>query len=219
MTKLPVGALVVSCQARPDNPLHGPVYMAAMAEAAVAGGAAAIRANGGGDIAAIRAVVAVPIIGLVKRYAAAPGITITPDLAAIAEAAADADIVAIDATARPRPAAPLTDLVAAAKAAGRLVLADVATLDEGRAAADIGADYVATTLSGYTTADAPPPEPDIDLVAQLTARLPVPVVAEGRYATPQHIRAAFSAGAHAVVVGTAVTNPRDITRRLAAAIP
>ena len=34
---IPKGALVVSCQARADNPLHGPVYMAAMAQAAEAG--------------------------------------------------------------------------------------------------------------------------------------------------------------------------------------
>ena len=38
---IPKGALVVSCQARADNPLHGPVYMAAMAQAAEAGGAGA----------------------------------------------------------------------------------------------------------------------------------------------------------------------------------
>ena len=29
------GGLVVSCQAREDNPLHGPVFMAAMAAAAM----------------------------------------------------------------------------------------------------------------------------------------------------------------------------------------
>ena len=34
---IPKGTLVVSCQARADNPLHGPVYMAAMALAAEAG--------------------------------------------------------------------------------------------------------------------------------------------------------------------------------------
>ena len=52
---IPKGALVVSCQARADNPLHGPVYMSAMARAAEAGGARGIRANGAEDVAAIRA--------------------------------------------------------------------------------------------------------------------------------------------------------------------
>ena len=29
---IPKGALIVSCQARADNPLHGPVFMSAMAQ-------------------------------------------------------------------------------------------------------------------------------------------------------------------------------------------
>ena len=44
------GGLVVSCQASPGDPLHGPVFMAAMARAAVLGGAVGIRANGPADI-------------------------------------------------------------------------------------------------------------------------------------------------------------------------
>ncbi len=55
------GGLVVSCQAGEGNPLQGPGMMAAMAAAAVAGGAVGIRAEGGGDVAAIRARVDVPI--------------------------------------------------------------------------------------------------------------------------------------------------------------
>ena len=37
--------LIVSCQAREDNPLHGPHFMAAMARAAVQGGAVGLRAK------------------------------------------------------------------------------------------------------------------------------------------------------------------------------
>jgi putative N-acetylmannosamine-6-phosphate epimerase len=58
-----------------------------------------------------------------------------------------------------------------------------------------------------------PDDPDLDLVARLASTLDCPVVAEGRYVTPQHVRVAFDAGAYAVVVGTAITNPRAITRR------
>jgi hypothetical protein len=65
---IPKGALVVSCQARADNPLHGAVYMSAMARAAEAGGAKGIRANGEEDIAAIRAVTDLPIIGIAKIW-------------------------------------------------------------------------------------------------------------------------------------------------------
>ena len=58
--------IVVSCQARPDNPLHGPLFMSAMAVSAVQGGATAIRANGVKDIRSIKAHVKVPIIGINK---------------------------------------------------------------------------------------------------------------------------------------------------------
>jgi N-acylglucosamine-6-phosphate 2-epimerase len=60
--------------------------------------------------------------------------------------------------------------------------------------------------------------PDLDLVSALVTAIRVPVIAEGRYATPGQVRAAFARGAHAVVVGTAITNPREITRRFAAAV-
>ena len=43
-----------------------------------------------------------------------------------------------------------------------------------------------------------------------------PVIAEGRYSTPDDVAAAFDAGAFAVVVGTAITDPTALTRRLAA---
>jgi N-acylglucosamine-6-phosphate 2-epimerase len=68
VTAIPARCLVVSCQARADNPLHGPDYMAALARAAEQGGAAAIRANGAEDIAAIRAATSLPIIGILKRW-------------------------------------------------------------------------------------------------------------------------------------------------------
>ena len=61
--------------------------------------------------------------------------------------------------------------------------------------------------------DAPP---DFGLVAALAAAIPVPVVAEGRLWTPEHAAEALRRGAHAVVVGTAITNPREITRRFVA---
>ena len=52
----------------------------------------------------------------------------------------------------------------------------------------------------------------------LAQRLRVPVIAEGRIKTPAQTRAALDRGAFAVVVGTAITNPREITRRFAEAL-
>jgi N-acylglucosamine-6-phosphate 2-epimerase len=215
------GTLVVSCQAREDNPLHGAAFMRAMALAAVHGGAAGIRAEGSADIAAIRAAVDVPVIGLRKRWLAGFDVYITPGFAdAAAIVAAGCDVVALDATGGTRDGEPVGTLVARVKAElGVAVMADIATVEEGLAAAAMGADYVGTTLAGYTPARAATEGPDLDLLAALVARCPVPVVAEGRFETSGQVARAFELGAFAVVVGTAITNPREITRRFAAAVP
>lgn len=206
--------LIVSCQARMDNPLHGPDHMAAMAEAAVQGGASGIRANGPKDVRAICARVRVPVIGLNKIFSDHP-VYITPSCAAAREVAgAGARIIAVDATHRPRPAEPLSELIDLIKTElACRVLADVSTLDEGLAAWDLGADFVATTLSGYTEdTKGQDPGPDLKLVAEMVRQGGGPVLAEGRFQTPDQVRAAFDLGAAAVVVGTAITNPREITR-------
>lgn len=209
------GGLVVSVQAPEGSPLRDPSHMAAIARAAEAGGAVGIRANGGLDIAAIKAAVGLPVIGLNKRVANGSHVYITPqpgDVEVVVDAGAD--IVAVDATERTRPdGTTLADVIAAA--GSHPVLADVDTLEAGAAARAAGAAAVATTLSGYT--DAPSPDgPDLALVRALARELDCPVIAEGRYGSPEAVRAAFVAGAHAVVVGTAITDPLTLTRRFAA---
>lgn len=205
------GRLIVSCQAYPGEPLCDPEAMRRMALAVLDGGAAGIRAQGLADLRAIRAATDVPLIGLWKDGTA--GVRITPTARhATAVAAAGADMVALDATARRRPdGRPLADSIAAVHRAGRLVLADVSGYVEGLAAVEAGADAVATTLSGHTGGPPRPPGPDLSLVERLSAALDVPVIAEGRVHTPAQTRDAFAAGAHAVVVGTAITHPTTLT--------
>ncbi len=190
--------------------------MTAMALAAVAGGASGIRANGVADVASIRAAVDVPVIGLLKRFDPSFPVYITP---AFADAAVlDADIVAVDATSRARDGEPVEVLIGRIRTElGCEVLADVAELDEAMAAELAGATYVATTLAGYTDRRARTEGPDFALLAELIATCGVPVVAEGRFETPEQVARAFSMRAHAVVVGTAITNPREITRRFVGA--
>jgi len=212
------GRLIVSCQAYPGEPLRDPDAMRRMALAVIEGGAAGIRAQGIADLEAIRAATDLPLIGLWKDGAS--GVFITPTVAhAVAVARTGADIVALDATGRPRPdGRPLAESIDAVHRAGRLVMADVATEEEGLRAAALGADVVGTTLSGYT-ADAPRrPGPDLELVERLSRSLDVPVVAEGRIHTPEQARAAMAAGAFAVVVGTAITHPTTITGWFAQAV-
>lgn len=219
------GRLVVSCQAPPGSPLRRPDVLAALAAAAEQGGAGAIRAEGAEAIAAIRAAVDVPIIGLRKREVPGSPVYITPAVEdAVAMRDAGADVVAVDATRRERPGGEGPDafLARLREALGPDVeiLADVDDLAAGAAAAEAGASAVATTLSGYTDGNgAADGGPDLRLVGALVARVDVPVVAEGRYASPADVAAAFAAGAWAVVVGTAITDALALTRRFAAAAP
>src|SRR5215213_9212564 len=100
------GGLVVSCQAREDNPLHGPRFMAAMALAAIAGGAVGIRADGVADVSAIRDAIGpqVPIMGIFKVKQPDGSIFITPGAeGALTILVAGTRLVAVDGTTRPRP--------------------------------------------------------------------------------------------------------------------
>jgi N-acylglucosamine-6-phosphate 2-epimerase len=212
---------IVSCQARDDNPLTGSVYMQAMALAAVQGGADGIRANGAADLGAIRAVLPdVPLIGLLKKDLPDFEVYITPDFESVqAVLQAGADYVALDVTHRTRPV-PLEVLFSAIHAAGKKVFADCATLADATRAASLGADVVSTTMAGYTpeTAAKKTEHPDFALLEQVVQAVSVPVIAEGRFWTPEDVQKAYQLGASGVVVGTAITNPRDITRRFVAKI-
>lgn len=214
------GRLIVSCQAPEGTPLHGSVFMAAMARAAQIGGAVGIRANGPDDIRAIRAAVSLPIIGIYKIRDPEFEPYITPTFEAAKEIAeAGADIIALDATLRPHPKnLSAAELIAQIKTLGLPVMADISTLEEGISAAEAGADIVATTMSGYTTYSRRSDEPDFALIRELVASIKVPVIAEGRIQTPEQARQAIDLGAHAVVVGAAITRPDVITKRYVEAL-
>jgi putative N-acetylmannosamine-6-phosphate epimerase len=216
------GGLIVSCQAQPGSPLRGPRFMAAFGQAASLAGAVGVRADGPPDVRALRRVVDLPIIGISKRRETAWPVYITPTRqAARGLIRAGADIVALDATHRPRRGGYTPeDLIAAVREGlGCPVMADIDSVEEGLAAAAAGADLVATTLAGYTERRPETEGPDLTLVRELAARVAVPVVCEGRIRGPEDVRAAFVAGAFAVVVGTAITNPVAIAERFVRVTP
>ena len=210
------GGLIVSCQATEEEPLFGAEIMAKMAVAAVQGGAVAIRANSPVDVAAIRRVVSVPIIGLWKCDLPGYAVRITPRLNdALALVEAGADMIALDATARPHPEGSAEDLIASVVARTRVpILADVAAASEAATAVEAGAAFAASTLSGYLGGTVPS-EPDLDLVAAISEQVGREhTIAEGRYRTGAQVAAALRAGALAVCVGGAITRPAEITRRV-----
>lgn len=208
------GGLVVSCQAYPGEPLRHPETMAQMAMAAVEGGAVGIRCQGLSDIAAIKGQVEVPVIGIWKD--GREGVYITPTLRhARCCASAGADIVAIDATGRPRPdGRTYADTVRALHDEGIVVMADCGSFADAERAVEAGSDIISTTLSGYTGERKKTDGPDFDLLGRMVAAFGdvTPVLCEGRIHTPDQLTQAMSMGAWAAVVGTAITHPTSITR-------
>lgn len=221
ITRLKSG-FIVSCQALENEPLYGADYMAAMAAAAEEGGASAIRANTPKDIAAIKQRCTLPVIGLYKKDYPGSEVYITPTIQEVREVVeAGADLVAIDATRLPRPDGKLLEefiYTVRQQFPKTLIVADISTFEEGMAVMDLGVDLVSTTMSGYTPYSLKQETPDVALVARLAALQKTPVLAEGRIWTPAECIECFHAGAYAVVVGTAITRPQEITRRFVMAI-
>jgi N-acylglucosamine-6-phosphate 2-epimerase len=211
--------LIVSCQAAPGSPLANRGLMSFMAEAAEAGGAVAIRAEGLRDISEIKKVVSIPIVGLIKLKSEETPVVITPLLENVyALLEAGADLIAVDATLRKRFDGSLgNDFVAQAKAIGAQVVADIDSLESAIAAEKSGAVAVFTTLSGYTNGEVPE-QPDLELVKACSSHCAVPVIAEGRFNSPELVRQAFDAGAWSVCVGSAITDPWLSTKRFIKAI-
>lgn len=208
------GGLVASVQAYPGEPLRHPETMAQMARACEQGGACAIRCQGLSDIAAIKGRVEVPVIGLWKE--GHDGVFITPTLRhAKACAMAGADIVALDATDRPRPdGRTFEETVAALREMDVAVMADCATMDDIRRGFAAGCDCCSTTLShpGAAIEQAAGQGPNLALIREAVAEFPDrAVVCEGSVHCPQDAADAIAAGAWCVVVGTAITHPTSIT--------
>lgn len=199
--------LIVSCQAPVDSPLHNPMVIAAIAQAAVNRGAAGLRIDTPAHVQTVRQHTSAPIIGLWKRQFEGFDVYITPQTEqAKAIALAGADIIAIDATLRARPGGEtVASLIDSIHRLGKPVMADVDTLESAIAAAKAGADMVGTTLYGYTQATRHLTPPGFELLKQMVDELSIPVICEGGIASPAMAKQALDLGAYAVVVGTAIT--------------
>lgn len=215
--------LIVSIQAMPNEPLYDENCINAMAKSVIElGGAKAVRLAGERDIKNIKEKFDnVVVIGITKPKKIPQNykelVYITPTIAdckTVIEAGAD--IVAFDGTKRIRPNnEKLDDLIKYIKSQNKLAMADIAIFEEAKNATELGCDIVSTTLSGYTieTQDKPN-EPDFELVKKIKQNLDVFVILEGKIWEKEDVKMAFLAGADAVVVGSAITRPQLIFKRL-----
>jgi len=213
------GGLIVSCQALENEPLHSSFIMTRMAEAAILGGAAGIRANSIQDICEIKKSVKHPVIGIIKVEYPDSHVYITPSMTEVdALVKCGCEIIAMDATDRKRPSGEILAEFfprVREKYPDKLFMGDCSTIQEGLNAAEMGFDLIATTLCGYNDGRI---SPDFEMMSVLARNCGKPVVAEGNIWTPEQLRQAMDCGIHAAVVGSAITRPMLITRRFVSAI-
>lgn len=211
--------VVVSVQAMPDEPLYKEDCMKAMMQSVINGGAQTLRVAGVRDVKIAKSL-GVNVIGITKPEKLPDNwkevVYITPTTVETQQLiTAGADIIAFDGTSRQRPNnCKLEDIIKLIKDNNKLAMADISTLEEGINCKNLGVDILSTTLSGYTKESlSNSTEPDYELLKELVKATDMPVILEGRIWEPHEVTKAFELGAHAVVIGSAITRPQLITKR------
>lgn len=214
------GKLIVSCQALEDEPLYSSFIMGKMALAATQAGAGGIRANTISDIKEIKKNTNLPIIGIIKRNYGNCNVYITPTIKEVDELVEEGvDIIAIDSTRRQRPDNVELECFVKnikEKYPNQIVMGDISNVDEAVYSEKIGIDIVGTTLCGYT--DYTKGDNPLNTLQEVLKAVKIPIIAEGNLDTPEKAKKSIQMGALSVVVGGAITRPKQIAEKFIKAI-
>ena len=92
-------------------------------------------------------------------------------------------------------------------------MGEISTIEEAKNILPLNLDIISTTLSGYTDETKDINEVNIKVIEDIVAITDTPVIAEGKINTEEEALRALKAGAHSIVIGTAITRPEIITKK------
>ncbi|MFX1385065.1 MAG: putative N-acetylmannosamine-6-phosphate 2-epimerase [Promethearchaeota archaeon] len=209
--------LYVSCQPNQNELYYTRDFILNMAYAAELGGAQGLRIEGIKNINFVKKRCSLPLIGLIKIKIPNKERYITPSLKEVDKLIkTDCDLIAIDYTLRDGMDENFYFKISdhLRKISKKKIVADISTIEEAKMASKLEVDYIATTLRGYTKKTKQIEVPDIDFIKELKDSGINNIIAEGGYSNHSQFKKAVENGAIIVTVGTAITRPHLIVKKI-----
>lgn len=218
--------LIVSCQAVDNEPLNNTTAITLITKDCIEGGAKVLRLSQYDHIKSIKNLVAntnIPIIGSIKQQYNNSQVFITPTLKEVDQLIElDVDCIAIDATNRKRPNESLEEIVkyCKLKAPNKLIMAECAILEDVIRAEKLDFDLIGTSLRGNTdnSKGFSSIENNYHFIRECLDYVKKPIIAQGGIWQPFQVKDLLDLGCFAVVVGSAITKPKEITKHFLKAL-
>ncbi len=209
--------LFVSCQPYKKEDYYTQDFILSLSKAAKLGGAKGLRIEGFKNVIVIKNAIDLPIIGLIKNRTDERERYITPTIKEVNELIkTKCEYIAIDYTFQDgldkRFYFKLTEIIH--ETCNSKIIADISNFKEAEIAYECGVDYISTSLRGYTEYTKNITLPDIDFIKRLKNRGFENIIAEGGYSTHNDYINALNNGAKIVVIGTAITRPHLIIKKI-----
>lgn len=211
--------LFVSCQAKQNSHLNKPDILLGIAKDVISAGAYGIRAEGIENLIVMNEGLDVPIISLVKTKFDDGFVCITRKLTLVDRLVElGSKLIAIDGTNRVHEGLTGPEIISVVKKKFPQIniIADISILEEAKNCIESGADYVATTLNGYTpwTLKKQNKMFDFHFLDSLCNEINSnQLIAEGRISDPKTLSKIFKYNLHSVVVGKAITDPSYLCKQ------